>query len=80
MNVKDLIAQLQDFDPELEVLCYAVHDSLLASGHMFRLMDIQRVLPSEGERRTAHDGLPTMAFGHTGSSQQVVFIHVTPEF
>jgi|tagenome__1003787_1003787.scaffolds.fasta_scaffold19797360_1 hypothetical protein len=80
MNVKDLIASLQDFDPELEVFCYAVDEALRPPGHLFRLMDVQRVLPSEGERFKGADGVPTISFGHTNSSEQVVFLHVTPEF
>jgi hypothetical protein len=80
MNVKELISALTDFDPELEVFCYAVHESLRSPGHLFRLMDIQRVLPSEGERRKGPDDVPTISFGHTDSSQHVVFLHVTPEF
>jgi hypothetical protein len=43
-------------------------------------MEIQRVLPSEGERLRGADGVPTISFGHTNSSEQVVFLHVTPEF
>ena len=80
MKVKDLIAELEKFDPELDVVCYSEDEALLPPGHLFRLFDIEDVAASEGEWRKGDDGVPSMKFVSSESARKHVFIHVTSDF
>jgi len=78
MQVRELVRQLQMFEPELDVLCYTEDPALLSAGHGFRLLDIESVQESEGKKTRTGDGNPSMGFGH--GSPKHVLIQVTSDF
>jgi len=80
MKVKDLIAELNKYDQEVDVLCYTEDSAFLLPGHMFRLLDVESVQESEGEKRRGDDGVPTLKFGKNHHSNKLVIIEVTPAF
>jgi hypothetical protein len=80
MKVKELIDVLKTHDQELDVLCYTEEAGLLADGHTFRLLDIEGVGSSKGERRRGDDDVPTMKFGEFGPATKGVFLHVVGKF
>ncbi len=73
MKVEELVAQLNGFDPKLEILCYSEDSG-------FRLLDIQGVSIVEGEKTRGDDQLPSLKLGKTDFSQKHVDIEVTSEF
>ncbi len=80
MKVKDLMEQLKGFDQELEVLCSSEDDDLVASQHIFRLLNIQSVGIVEGEKTRGDDQIPSLKIGKTEFSQKHVVIEVTSDF
>ena len=51
MKVKELIAQLEQQDPELEVLCFTDDEEILPLDEVFRLFKIESVAGSETEEQ-----------------------------
>jgi hypothetical protein len=80
MKVKELIKQLNQIDPDLEVLCYSEDSNLLASKHGFRLLDIDNVSIIEGKKRRGDDQIPSLKLGKTPYSQKHAVIEVTSDF
>lgn len=80
MKVKELIKQLNQFDPEIEVLCYSEDKILIAPNHLFRLLDIDGVDIVEGEKRRGDDQIPSLKLGKTSLSQKHAVIEVTSDF
>ena len=80
MKVRELIAKLSKLDQEFDVLCYTEDRDLLANKHGFRLLDIDSVEVSEGERRRGDDQVPTLKLGKSPHSEKFVFINVVSDF
>jgi hypothetical protein len=80
MKVKELIAALSKLSPELEVLCYSEDEALLAEGHGFRLLEINHVEESEGEKMRDDGGIPTLKLGKSPHSTKIAFMDVTAAF
>ncbi|MDP3048067.1 MAG: hypothetical protein Q8N12_01395 [Thermodesulfovibrionales bacterium] len=80
MKVKELLEQLNQFDKDLDILCYSEDGNLLAPGHSFRLLDIHGVSIVEGEKRRGDDIIPSLKIGKTPHSQKHVVIEVTADF
>ena len=80
MKVRELIEALSAFDGELDVMCYTEAEDLVPAGHMFRLLDINGVDASDGEKRRGDDRVPTLILGRSAISTRHVFLNVTPEF
>lgn len=49
MKVKELVAQLEQQDPELEVLCFSDDEEILPVDEVFRLFKIESVTGSDTE-------------------------------
>lgn len=79
MTVRELQERLSKLDPNLEVLCYTEDPTLQATGHMFRLLDIEDVRTAQG-KRTRIDEVPSMKFGSGEGAETVAVLEVTPEF
>ena len=80
MKVRELVAKLSKLDQELDVLCYTEDSDLLPEKHMFRLLEIDGVEESEGERRRGDDQVPTLKLGKSPHSERLVFINVVSDF
>ncbi len=80
MKVKQLVAKLRELDQELDVLCYTEDSDLLPTKHMFKLLEIEDVSESEGERRRGNDQIPTLKFGKSPYSEKFAFINVISDF
>jgi hypothetical protein len=79
MKVRELIAQLQKLDQQLEVLCYTEDDALLAPKHGFRLLDIVEISVVEGEKLRGDDQIPSLKLGKGPHSQTHAIIEVTSD-
>ncbi|MEX0648670.1 MAG: hypothetical protein WEA56_14600 [Balneolaceae bacterium] len=51
MKVKELIKQLEQQDPELEVLCFSEDEDILPHDEDFRLFQVKKVVNSEDENK-----------------------------
>jgi hypothetical protein len=80
MKVRELQQRLSQLDPELDVLCYTEEEDLLPKNHGFRLLEIDGVEISEGERRRADDQVPSLKLGKGPYSEKLAFINVTGDF
>jgi len=80
MKIRELIDKLKLLDPDLEVVGYTEDQDLLASGHLFRLFDIETVIVSEAEKTRADDGVPTYKLGKTGHSKPHAVLEMTGSF
>ncbi|HEX5093748.1 MAG TPA: hypothetical protein VFV84_13760 [Burkholderiales bacterium] len=79
MKVQEVIEKLKTLDAKLEVICYTEDEALQSKGHMFRLLDIESVEVSEGERCRVNE-IPTLKFGKGPGSEKLAFINVTGDF
>lgn len=80
MKVREIIAQLQNIDPEIDVLCYTEDKAVLSLGHGFRLFDIEEISVVDGTRIRGEDQIPTMKLGKGPNSQKHSFIEITSDF
>lgn len=80
MKVKELIAKLSKINQEIDVLCYTEDSDLLPQQHIFRLLEIEDVSESEGERRRGDDQIPTLKFGKSPHSESLAIINVISDF
>lgn len=80
MKVKELIAQMHRFEPEMEVFCYSEDEALLPQGHGFRLLDIVEISTLDGTRVRGSDGIPSMKIGNTPESSVCMVLEVTGDF
>lgn len=79
MRVAELIEKLRKLDPKLEVLCYTEDEALQSEGHLFKLLDIESVEVSEGERCRV-DEVPTLKLGKGPESEKLAILAVTGDF
>ena len=80
MTVKELVAALQKFDPDLDVYCFTEDDSLLAPNHGFRLLEISDVKSVNAEKCRGDDDVLSLKLGSSESSSKHVLIDVTADF
>lgn len=80
MKVGELIDKLKRLDPKLEILCYTEDAAFLPEKHLFRLLDIEGVDVSEGERCRTDDRIPTLKLGAGPHSEKLAFLNVTADF
>ncbi len=79
MKVKQLIAQLQELDPDLEVLCYTEDNDVLPPNHGFRLFDITEAKMADGTRTRGEDHIPSLKLGKGPHSQPHALIDITSD-
>jgi hypothetical protein len=80
MKVRELIAKLSGHDQELDVLCYTEDSGFLPEKHLFRLLEIDDVVESEGERLRGEDHIPTLKLGNSSNSEKFALINVVSDF
>ncbi|MGE5594323.1 MAG: hypothetical protein ACM3X3_11690 [Betaproteobacteria bacterium] len=80
MTVEELIKQLKQLDPKLQVVCYSEDAEIQAPGHSFRLFAIEGVEVQEIKTLRAPDGTPTAVFGKAPGSRPVVILEITCDF
>jgi hypothetical protein len=80
MKVKELQQQLSKLDPDLEILCYSEDEALQDKDQVFRLLDIESVTTSEGERIRLDDGTPSLKFGKSPESEIIALLNVLSDF
>ena len=80
MKVRELVEQLGSLDPEMEILCCSEDEAILPKGHGFRLLEINGVDVSEGERQRGDDEVPTLKLGKGDSAERIAVISVTCDF
>ena len=81
VKVRELIKKLQQFDQDLEVLCYIEEEEeIIKKGHRFRLLQINDLATTEGDKIRGDDGIPSIKFGKTDHSEKIVTIDITSIF
>lgn len=80
MKVKELVSKLSKLDQELDVFGYTEDQDLLPHKNMFRLLDIDNIDVSEGERRRGNDQVPTLKIGKSPQSAKFVLINLISDF
>jgi hypothetical protein len=80
MKVKELVAQLQNFDQGVAVICYTEDDIFLVPGHEFRILEINDAQLREAEQMQGKDGIKSLKFVSSKSSKKHVIIDVTTDF
>jgi hypothetical protein len=81
MKVKDLIAELQKIDPNIDVFCYTEDEIALAQGHGFRLFDIGNIEVAHGIIRCSDfDNITTLKFERGLDSLKFALIEITSDF
>ena len=80
MTVKQLIAALQKFDPDLDVFCFTEDDALVAPNHEFRVLEINDVKSINAEKRRGDDDVLSLELGGSKASSKHVLIDVTADF
>ena len=80
MTVRELVAALQKFDPNLDVYCFTEDDSLLAPSHEFRVLEISDVKSVSAEKCRGADDVLSLKMGSSESSSRHVLIDVTADF
>ncbi|WP_369926586.1 hypothetical protein [Xanthomonas sp. NCPPB 2632] len=81
MKVKELIAHLNQFDPNLEVLCATEDEGLVGANELVRFLDIQETI-SVVEGKTGRDdsGSFTFSFENGPGTRKILVIDVTSVF
>lgn len=77
MKVRDLIAQLSAFDPDLEVLCSTEDETLVGPTEHVRFLDIQDMSVVNGEPGRDENRIFTFSLGEGEGARPVLFIDVT---
>lgn len=80
MKVKELLIQLSQLNPELEVICYSEDSELLPSKHGFRLLDIDTIDSIDAERVRGDDQVLSLKIGKSPTSEKFAIIQVTSDF
>ena len=80
MKVKELLAKLQQMDPDLEVIGYAEEPELVLEKHYFRLFQVIDVTAMEGVTRRTDDRAPTITFGKDDHSVKLVALEIASTF
>ena len=80
MKVKELLQQLQDMDPDIDVLCCSEDANMLPPNHGFRLFDIMGTDVMEGEKRRGEDQIASLKLGPGPNSKKLAFIVITSDF
>ncbi len=79
MKVGELIAQLNKFDPNFDILCYTEDEKLVSGRNGFRLLEIMTSEIVEGEKIRINQE-PYLKLGKTSSSERHVVLVVTSDF
>jgi hypothetical protein len=79
MTAKQLIAELSKLNPDVDVVCYCEDRELLRNDSRFRLLEIEGVDSTVGEKVNV-DGVPTIKMGEPPSATMVGRLHVTLDF
>ena len=80
MKVRELQAELNKLDPDLEVVCYTEDERLVAEGCLFTLLDFLAVQKVDAKRSRLPDGSPTLVLGKSPESEPIATLEVTSEF
>lgn len=80
MKVGELRDKLSALDPNLDIMCYSEDAALLAPGHLFRLLEIERVDTTYGELTRTDDGIPSLKIGKGPASATLAILEVIADF
>jgi hypothetical protein len=80
MKVQELLAQLSNLDPELDVVGYSEDERLLVEGRGFILFDVVAVSTAEVQWLRLDDGTPYLTFDRGSASAAIATLEVTSDF
>jgi hypothetical protein len=80
MKVKELIAQLHTFAPDMEVFCYSEDEALLPPGHGSRLLKIEEISTEDGVKARGEDNVSYLQPGQSPDSKIYILLEVTTDF
>lgn len=81
MKIKDLITQLQNFDPEKKIACYCEDEGLRANDSPVQIFEVLNVseVDAEPSRQDDGHGKPWLKFDKSESSSKFVLIEITSD-
>ena len=79
MKVRELVARLNEFDENMDVLCASEDEAVLEKGQLVRLFDVDSVEVVQVERMRDENRKPRIKIGGD-NAKGVVFISVTADF
>ena len=79
MKVRELQERLSKFDPELDVLCYTEDAQFITAATHFRLLEIEDVTITHGERMRLKDGTPYLRLDKGANSVDLATLEVTAD-
>lgn len=81
MKIKELIARLNEFDPEQSIACYSEDEGLRSSEGPIQIFEVQGVSEVEAESGRLNDGVgkPWLKFGKSEKSSKFVLIDITSD-
>lgn len=80
MKVKELIKELNKFNPNADVLCYSEDEVLVPKKHIFRILEIQDVSKVSATKNRTEDGVPSLKFEQSNLSEEHVLLNVISDF
>jgi len=80
MKVRDLISKLNQFEPDLDVVCHSDDESVLAKSGGSPLFEMNDINLVEGTMTRGPDGIPAIKFGKAPGSRKLVFVDITSDF
>lgn len=81
MKVKELIAKIQEFDPEESIACYSEDEGLRTDEGPIQIFEVQDVSEIEAESSRLNDGAgkPWLKFGKSDKSSKFVLLEITSD-
>lgn len=79
MKVKDLIAKLNHFKPESDVLCTCEDLPNMGEGVGFKVFEIEGVDAVDAERVRMEDGTPNLKLGKSDISSKLVVLDLASD-
>ena len=81
MKIKELIQNLQKFDPEKSIVCYSEDEGLRSDEGPIQLFEVLNITEVRAESGRLNDvaGKPWLKFGNSDTSSKFVLIEITSD-
>ncbi len=76
MKIHELKKQIDNLDPDLEIIMYTEDEEFSREGHVFTLFDFIRIDATNAEF-TRIDEVPSLKFGATDASMKIAIMEIT---
>ncbi|MBK7808760.1 MAG: hypothetical protein KA270_09745 [Saprospiraceae bacterium] len=80
MKVKELIKELNKFNPNADVLCYTEDEGLFKKDNGFRLLMIDHISKVTATKCRTKENTPSLKFEESSLSEEHVLLNVIADF